>query len=174
MRRIERPKTGEYPAYANIYIGLLPDDGQLLKYLADNLDASLELVGSLSEEKLLFRYAQDKWTIKEILVHVMDDERIYAYRALRFARNDATELLGFEQDDFARYSAANERRLDNIVAEYKTVRAATISLFTHLPEESFLRSGVASGNRVSVRALAYHMAGHELRHMNIIKERYLV
>ena len=124
-------------------------------------------------EKYLHRYAAGKWTIKETLVHISDDERIYAYRALRFARNDSTELPGFEQDDFARASNANARDLNDILDELATVRNATISLFNSFDEEALLRKGRADGKIMSVRAAAYHIAGHELHHMNIIKARYL-
>src|SRR6476659_2584058 len=118
MRLIPKPKEGEYPPYAIMYVGLLPDDGFLLTHLHNNLTATRELVLSLPGEKLNYRYAKNKWTIKEILVHIIDDERIYAYRALRFARNDKTELPGFEQDDYVLYSQANERNIKNIMEEY--------------------------------------------------------
>ena len=173
MRTIEKPKEGEFPQYAIIYIGLLPDDGLLLKHLQDNFIAIKELILSLPEEKLLYRYAKDKWTIKEILVHIIDDERIYAYRALRFARGDKTELPGFDQDDYALSSRANERSIENIFEEYEAVRSATIALFNGLPKDSFMRRGIANRNKATVRALAYHIAGHELHHINIIKEKYL-
>src|SRR3954466_6573706 len=101
MRKIGKPEAGEYAPYAIMYIGLLPDDGLVLQHLRDNLKMTAEFILSLPEEKLAYRYAVGKWTIKEILAHVVDDERIYAYRALRFARNDRTELPGFEQDDYA-------------------------------------------------------------------------
>jgi uncharacterized damage-inducible protein DinB len=173
MRSIEKPKDGEFPPYANMYIQLLPGDGQLLKHLKNNFIATKELILSLPEGKLNYRYAENKWTIKEIMVHIIDDERIYAYRALRFARNDETELPGFEQDDYVLYSRANERSIENIMEEYEAVRSSTIALFDGLPEDSFLRMGIANNNKVTVRALAYHIAGHELHHINIIKEKYL-
>lgn len=173
MKRIGKPKEGEYAPYADRYIGLLPDDGLVLKHLKDNLKATRDFILSLPEEKLYFRYAEGKWTIKEILVHIIDDERIYAYRALRFARNDKTELPGFEQDDYALHSGANRRSIKDILRELGTVRRATISLFNGLDDQALTRTGVADGNKVSVRALAYHIAGHELRHVRIIKERYL-
>jgi len=173
MRLIPKPKEGEYPPYAIMYIGLLLDDGLLLTHLRNNLIATKKLVLSLPGEKLSYRYAKNKWTIKEILVHILDDERIYAYRTLRFARNDKTELPGFEQDDYALYSRANERDIENILEEYEAVRDSTIALFNGLPEDSFLRVGTANNNKVTVRALAYHIAGHELHHINIIKEKYL-
>jgi len=173
MRTIEKPKDGEFPPYADMYIRLLPDDGLLLKHLEDNFIATKELILSLNEEKLNYSYAANKWTIKEILVHIIDDERIYAYRALRFARNDQTELPGFEQDDYTFHSQANTRSLESILGEYEAVRYATIALFNGLPEDAFLRRGTANNNKATVRALAYHIAGHELHHMNIIREKYL-
>ena len=107
------------------------------------------------------------------MVHIIDDERIYGYRALRFARNDKTILPGFEQDAYAINSKANERSIVDIMEEYDYVRKSTISLFKNLPEEAFVRSGIADGRQASVRALVYHIAGHELHHLNIIKEKYL-
>jgi uncharacterized damage-inducible protein DinB len=173
MKKIEKPEEGEYAPYTIMYIGLLPDDGLVLKYLEENLKATKDFILSLPEEKLIYRYAEGKWTIKEILVHLIDDERIYAYRALRFARNDKTELPGFEQDDYAIHSGANEREIKDILKEFTTVRKATISLFEGLDGKALTRTGVASGNIMSVRAASYHIAGHEMRHLNIIKERYL-
>ncbi|HEX8888948.1 MAG TPA: DinB family protein [Pyrinomonadaceae bacterium] len=173
MKRIEKPAPSEYAPYADRYISLLPDDGLVLKHMKENLKATREFILSLPAEKLNFRYAEGKWTIKEILVHLSDDERIYTYRALRFARHDLTELPGFEQDDYALHSNANARPVSKILSEFATVRRATISLFNELDDEALMRTGVADGTRVSVRALAYHIAGHELRHVRIIKERYL-
>lgn len=173
MRKIEKPLEGEYAPYTIMYIGLLPDDGLVLKHLEDSLKATTDFILSLPEEKLTSRYAEGKWTVKEILVHLVDDERIYAYRALRFARNDKTELPGFEQDDYAAHSGANARDIGDILGEFAAVRRATISLFEGLPPEALLRAGVADGKVMSVRAAAYHIAGHELRHVNIIRERYL-
>ena len=173
MRKIEKPKDGEFPPYAIMYIKLLPDDGLLLKHLKENFDKTKEFILSLPEEKLTYRYTKNKWTIKEILVHIIDDERIYAYRALCFARNDKTELPGFEQDDYATFSNANERSIENILNEYEAVRNATITLFEGFDETALLREGIANKNKATVRALGYHLAGHELHHINIIKEKYL-
>jgi len=173
MRVIEKPREGEYPAYAHIYIDLLPDDGLILKYLADNLKTTKKFVASIPKDRLLHRYAEGKWTIKEILGHIVDDERIYFYRALRFARNDSTELLGFDQDQYARYSDANKRASTDLLDEFSLVRRSTIAFFKSLDAAALLRTGVANGQKVSVRALAYHIAGHELRHLSIIRERYL-
>jgi uncharacterized damage-inducible protein DinB len=174
MKKIEKPKEGEYAPYTIMYIGLLPDDGLVLKCLEDNLKATTDFILSLPEEKLKYRYGAGKWTIKEILAHIIDDERIYAYRALRFARNDKTELPGFEQDDYVIHSGANERDIKDILIEFAKVRPATISLFEGVDREALLRVGVVDGKFMSVRAAAYHIAGHELHHINIIKERYLL
>jgi uncharacterized damage-inducible protein DinB len=173
MKRIEKPAAGEFPQYAAMYIDLLPDDGLILKHLEENYKATKKLVLSLSAEKLLYRYAENKWTIKEVLVHIIDDERIYAYRAMCFARGEKTPLPGFEQDDYALNSGANERDIDNILQEYEAVRRSTIALFNGLPDSAFAKTGIANNNIDSVRALVYHLAGHELHHINLIKSRYL-
>lgn len=173
MKSISKPEPGEYAPYTIMYIGLMPDDGLILKHLEDNLRATTDFMRALPQEKLYYRYAEGKWTIKEILAHLIDDERIYAYRVLRFARNDQTELPGFEQDAYAVESGANERSLDDLLEEFAAVRKSTIALFNSFDDRVLTRSGVASGNVMSVRAVAYHIAGHELRHLNMIKERYL-
>jgi uncharacterized damage-inducible protein DinB len=172
-RRIEKPKPGEYPPYASMYVGLLPDDGLLLRHLHEDLHDLVSLVRGIPAERLAHRYAPGKWSIREVLVHVADDERIYAYRALRFARGDATELAGFEQDDYAAASRADERPIDGILDEVASVRAASIALFAGLPDEAFGRGGVANGHPVTVRALAYHLAGHGRHHVNLLRTRYL-
>lgn len=173
LRSIEKPKEIEYAPYAIMYIGLLPDDGRVLQHLIENLRTTTDFIRSLPEARLAYRYSVGKWTIKEIMSHVVDDERIYSYRALRFARKDKTELPGFDQDDFALFSGANDRKIDDILDEFAAVRRSTVALFNSFTDEALLRGGVASGNVMSVRAAAYHIAGHELRHRNIIKERYL-
>ena len=113
--------------------------------------------------------------IKEILVHIVDDERIFSYRALRFARNEQENLIGFDQDAYALYSEADKRSLESIFEEYKAVRQSTITLFNNLPENSLLRMGHGTGsfNDATVRALVYHIAGHEQHHINFIKKHYL-
>ena len=175
MRIIAKAKPGEYPAYAEMYMKLLPNDGLILQHLKDNFLMVKKFIYTLPEEKLYYRYAGGKWSIKEILVHIIDDERIFSYRALRFARNEQLNLVGFDQDAYAIYSEADNRNLDNIFEEYEAVRNATIALFNGLPESSLDRMGHGTGtfNDAKVRALAYHIAGHELHHINIIREKYL-
>ena len=173
MKFIAKPGIAEYPSSAEMYMRLVPGDGLVLQHLENNGRVRKELFLSLAPGKLLYRYAPNKWTLKEILGHLIDDERIYAYRALRFARHDSKQLTGFNQDDFVKFSGANERKLDNILEEYCAVRKATISFFNGLPDVALTRIGRTNENMASVRALAYHIAGHELHHLNIIREKYL-
>jgi uncharacterized damage-inducible protein DinB len=173
MRLIAKPAPDEYPAYAEMYIKLLPADGLILDHLAKKFESAKNLVLSLPAEKLLYRYAENKWTIKEILVHLIDDERIYAYRAVCFARGEKAHLPGFNQDEYTLNSGANERDINSILEEYEAVRRSTIALFNGLPETAFSKTGIADGKKDSVRALLYHLAGHELHHLNLVKERYL-
>ncbi|MEM7111664.1 MAG: DinB family protein [Chloroflexota bacterium] len=172
MRLIPKPQPEEHVPYVLMYIDLLPDDGRILQHLSDNLEATKQFIATFPDDFLAKPHAPNEWTIKEILVHIIDDERIYAYRALRFARNDFTELPGFEQDDYIIPSRANERTIEDILAELTAVRLATLSLYQNLPEETLTRAGIASGNIMSVRTIAYHIAGHELHHMNSIRENY--
>jgi uncharacterized damage-inducible protein DinB len=179
FRKIEKPTKSEYPEYSELYMMLLKEDGMVLQNMKDSFTKIKNFIYKLPEEKLHFRYDIGKWTIKEILVHIIDDERIFAYRALRYGRNDSTPLHGFEENDYAKYSCANDRSLDSIFEEYEAVRNATLSLFQNLPEDAFMRSGGGIDddgsiiNSRTVRALTYHLAGHELRHIKVIKERYL-
>ncbi|WP_103071047.1 DinB family protein [Aquimarina sediminis] len=175
MRKIDKPILGEFPSYSHIYMDLLKDDGKILYHLWNNFITIKKFIYNLPEKKLYYRYADNKWTIKEILVHIIDDERIFSYRALRYARNDKTPLPGFEENSYALFSEANNRSLESIFEEYEAVRKATITLFKYLPDNCFMRNGTSVGNinKRTVRGLAYHIAGHELRHFNIIKERYL-
>jgi uncharacterized damage-inducible protein DinB len=175
MRLIQPPKEGEYPPYAIMNMKLVPTDGFVLNHMQKNFQLVKQLIYSLPADALYHRYAPGKWSIKEVLVHIIDDERIFAYRALRFARNEKNNLIGFDQDAYVNYSNADNRDLDNIFEEYEAVRRSTIALFNGLPEEAFNRMGHGTGtaNDATVRALAYHIAGHELHHLNIIKEKYL-
>jgi uncharacterized damage-inducible protein DinB len=141
--------------------------------LQDQPRDTLALLSTLSEEQGDYRYAPDKWSIKEMLGHLIDAERVFAYRALRFARNDGTPLASFEQDDYVRAGGFDDRRLADLIEEFVAVRRATVWLFRQLSAEAWMRRGVASGNPVSVRALAYIIAGHELHHRRVLREKYL-
>ncbi|MEM7347396.1 MAG: DinB family protein [Chloroflexota bacterium] len=173
MQKVQKPKEGEYAPYAIMYIDLVPNDGLVLQHLQDNLEMMQTFINSFPEEKLVYRWTEGEWTIKEILIHVADTERIFGYRALRFARNDPTELAGFDMDAYVPNSSANTRSLESIMKEYRSVRQATLALFKNLEESAFTNVGMANGYPVTVRSLAYQIAGHELHHRDSIKENYL-
>jgi hypothetical protein len=173
MQKIQKPAAGEYKDYSAAYISKVPDDGMVLQHLQTDFETIRTLVIDLPEEKLLSAYAPGKWTLKEILVHMMDTERIFAYRALRIARNDKTDLPGFEQDEYTPYLYANERSIANIMEEYGLQRKSTVALFSNFDESAFTRTGFANGAPLSVRAALYIIAGHELHHLQIIREKYL-
>lgn len=170
---IQKPNEGEYPAYAVAYINLVPDDGLVLKHLQANLETTPAFIASFPLEKLTCRLAEGEWTIKEILGHIIDTERIFCYRALRLARHDATELAGFNQNDYVPYARANDRAIEEILDEYVAVRRASLALFNSLDEEAFIRSGLVNKNNLSVRAAVFLTLGHELHHLNSIRENYL-
>jgi hypothetical protein len=133
----------------------------------------VDLVKKIPEEKGLHKYSEDKWTIKELLVHVLDAERIFAYRALRFARNDKTMLPGFEENSYVPESGANQRSISEIAESMRLIRMSTVDLFKTFSSEMLLRRGKANNTEVSVEALGYIIAGHLLHHCSILEERYL-
>lgn len=167
---ISKPQPGEYAPYTIDYIKLVPDD--VFTQLETGLQSVRDVIGKLPAQWLTTPFAEGEWTVQEILVHMMDTERIFGYRALRAARGDATELPGFDQDTFVSYSSANARTLASIMEEYGTIRAATLSLFRSFDEGAFARVGFANKNPLSVRAALYIIAGHELHHLNSIRENY--
>jgi uncharacterized damage-inducible protein DinB len=169
---VSRPAADEYNAYYDRYISKVPD-GDIVRQLATQVSSTLELLESIPESKGDHRYAEGKWTVKESILHVIDAERIFGYRALRVARGDKTPLPGFEQDEFVPFSRAAERTLRDLAAELGHVRRASVALFEHLDEEAMSRRGTASNSPVTPRALAYIIAGHELHHVQILRERYL-
>lgn len=167
-----KPEPTEYAPYYGKYIDLVAGDN-IVATLKNQLDATRALLGSISEEQAGFRYAPDKWSIKQLVGHLIDTERIFAYRALRFARNDSTPLNGFEQDDYVANAPFDKCALSELASEFVHVRRATVSLLEHLSEEDWKRKGSANDSEVSVRALAHIIAGHELHHMGIVRSRYL-
>jgi len=170
---IEFPSQNEYPLYAEMYMKFVKNDGSLIEQLKSSLERTKTLIHNLSNDELDYRCEENKWSIKEVLVHIIDDERIYGYRALCFARNDKTNLPGFEQEDYNRYSDTSERTIENIMEEYEALRLSTISLFKGLSDASLKRIGIANGNQASARALGYHILGHDLHHIKIIENVYL-
>jgi DinB superfamily len=171
MAIIGRPGADEYAAYYEKYVSLVSTDD----VLATLEKQPSELVSALSARKEAdggFRYAPGKWTVNESLGHVIDAERVFSYRALRIARNDKTPLAGFEQDDYVKYGSFGHRTLAGLLDEFRSVRQATASLFRGLDDAAWSRRGIASNNEVTVRGLAYIIAGHELHHRRIFQEKY--
>lgn len=160
------------PPFYQGYVDQVKEDN-LIQALIVNGNESLEFFRSIPEQSGDYAYADGKWTIKEVIAHIIDAERVFAYRALRFARNDKTELPGYEENDYAPESNAGNRRLYKICDEFANLRASTVDLFGSFNEEMLSRSGVASGGEMSVAALGFMIAGHELHHKKILLERYL-
>jgi len=171
MPTIDRPDPSEYGAYYRKYVDLVPD-GDILETLSEEKESWLALVG-LKDEETLARYAPGKWNIREIVGHLTDTERIFAYRALRVGRGDKTPLPGYEQDDYVKAGRFSDRSLALLLAEYHLVRKATVALFESFPEEAITRTATANDNPISVRAIAWIIAGHERHHMEIVREKYL-
>src|ERR1700722_6976052 len=168
---VARPQPGEYALFYERYISLVEGE-DILNTLDQQRRQMMLLLSGRDEEEGDFRYAPEKWSAKEVLGHICDTERIFAYRALRFARADATPLQGFEQDDYVRNGGFAQRPLGDLVEEFIAVRRATISLLRNFDEAAWSRRGTANKNEVTVRALAYIIAGHELHHRRILEEKY--
>jgi uncharacterized damage-inducible protein DinB len=172
LKKIYKP-TETVTAFYQQYINNVPDDGNLLIHLEDIFSETEELINPLSDEKMNYRYAPGKWTIKDTLVHISDCERIFIYRALRFSRGDETALPGFEESSYAEYAGANEREKEDILREYSLVRESSIAFIESLSDEALNRKGTANGYPVSVRLLVNLIYGHHKHHLNILRERYL-
>lgn len=168
---IGRPQPGEYAPYYERYISLVADS-DILAALDSQRRQTMLLLSGRDDDEGEFRYAPDKWTAKQVLGHVCDTERVFAYRALRIARGDRTPIEGFEQDDYMRNGPFARIALAEIIDDYIAVRRATLTLLRNLDEVSWTRRGIANKNEVSVRALAYTIAGHELHHRRILEEKY--
>ncbi|HWK98323.1 MAG TPA: DinB family protein [Parapedobacter sp.] len=164
-------KSDEYPAIYSPYIDTVA--GDVMELLKDQLTTFPEFLANITAGKSEFAYAEGKWTIKEVVGHIIDTERVMAYRALRFGRNDTKELIGFEPDDFVANARFNERSLDSFAEEFVLVRKSNLELFTHFNEHELARKGIASERLTSVRAFMYIIAGHLTHHRNVIRERYL-
>ena len=171
QNHIGRPQAGEYAPYYGRYISLVqPDD--ILAALEQQRRDTVLLLSGRTEQEGNFSYAPGKWTAKEVIGHICDSERIFAYRLLRIARDDNTPMEGFEQDDYVRHGPFARASMPDVIEDFIAVRRATVSLLRNLDETAWPRRGVANNNEVSVRALAYIVAGHELHHRRILEEKY--
>jgi hypothetical protein len=167
-----RPAPSEYAPYFEKYVSLVPD-GELRAILAAQPSHLENLLAGLTEQQALHAYAPGKWSIKELVGHVIDTERVFAYRALWIARNGKAPLPGFEQDVFAASTRFNDRPLPGLLEEFAAVRKAGMFLFSNLSEEAWQRRSIVNANEMSTRAAAYIAAGHPIYHMEILKSRYL-
>ena len=165
-------QPGDYLSYSQPYIDVV-GTAELKDLMGKQYNNFPQFIESLPEEKLRFAYAEGKWTILEVLVHILDAERVFQYRALRFARKDDTPLPGFDQDIYVPNSMANERTKKDIIEEYRAVRSSSLALFNPFDDEVLHRSGIASGGKMTVAALGFMICGHQKHHRNIIRERYL-
>ncbi len=166
-------KTEEYVPYQKMYLKFVQNK-PLVTSLETSLSEFVTFFKSLEEEKLGFSYQEGKWTLKELMLHMIDTERIFQYRALRFARNDKTNLPGYDENFYAPNSNASKRNLTSLLNEFVAVRNSTITLFSSFDEKALLTIGNSGENTMSVRAVAYIILGHQIHHVNIVKERYLV
>lgn len=169
---LQRPEPGEYPELYGKYIARVPD-GDLIESLAGHADETIALLRGQPAGILDFAYAEGKWTVKEVLGHISDAERIFSYRLLRIARGDETPLSGFDENTYVPAAKSGERTLESLLEEFAAVRRATIALVAGLPADAWSRSGVANNSPISARAIAYIIAGHELHHREVLRARYL-
>jgi hypothetical protein len=169
--RVATPQAGEFAPYYQKYVDRVPA-GDLLALLARQGDETRQLLGTVEETDAGRRYAPDKWSIREVVGHVADAERVFAYRALRFARGDEAPLQSFDEKAFVAGGGFERRTLADLAAELRAVRQATVTLLESFDDTAWGRGGTASGKHVTVRALGYIIAGHEAHHVAILKERY--
>jgi hypothetical protein len=167
-----RPVSTEYPGHFENYINLIKQE-DILHVLTEQVHEIQTFIASIPVEKESYAYAEKKWTVKQVIAHLIDTERIMAYRALRFARKDKTQLPGFDENLFADNNDAAYRTLKDLSEEYRLVRESNLAMFRHFDETTLRELGNANGKECSVRALLFVIAGHTLHHINVIKSRYL-
>jgi uncharacterized damage-inducible protein DinB len=169
---MRKPETNEHPPYYNYYINLVKSE-QGVKALENQIIEMQQFIGNVPLELEEYRYAEGKWTLKEVLGHICDVERILGYRALCIARGEKKELPGFDEDQYVAYGMFNKRSLYDLAHEFSIVRESNIAMFKSFDENAFNMMGIANNSKMSVRAILFMIAGHEIHHINVIKERYL-
>jgi hypothetical protein len=169
---IGKPEDSEYAPYYGRYIQLVQGE-DIIKTLSSQIDNTVWFLRTIADTKGDYRYAPDKWSIKEVVGHMIDTERVFAYRALSMARADKAALPGFEQDDWVRAARSGNQQLAELISEFECVRRSNLYFFQHLDEEAWMQRGTASGREFTVRAIAYTIAGHERHHFQILQTRYL-
>ncbi len=169
---MNRPKPGDYIPYYDNYISKI-EGNDAIKVFEEQLNNTFKLINSIPESKGKFSYAEGKWSIKEVIGHIIDTERVFAYRALCIARGEKKSLPGFEQDDYIQTAGFNYRKISDLANEYKKVREANILLFKSFDENALNRRGLANNNEITVNAILFIIAGHENHHLDIMKAKYL-
>lgn len=168
----QRPEKNEYAPFYETYVSLVPETN-ILAALEQQIEQTRALLTGISEEKSLFQYAPDKWSIRGVIGHMIDGERVFSYRALTFARGDIVQLAGFDENEYAQEAEFDQIPLADLITEFLALRTANVQMFKHLNTRAWSRDGIASNNRVTVLALAYIMVGHVRHHSKILQERYL-
>lgn len=163
----------EFEQFYGVYLATLDDDTVLMERLLKGYDNFPKFINGIPEDKLHYAYAEGKWTVSQALLHIVDTERVFQYRAFRFSRQDKTPLMGFDQDDYVLENDPRGQSNENIIEAYKTVRASTIAIFKTLSEVELKYTGIASNLQWSVAGLGFVICGHQRHHRNIIRERYL-
>ncbi|MEW6196829.1 MAG: DinB family protein [Bacteroidota bacterium] len=169
---MERPNKNEYAEYYHKYVEKVPQ-GDIVGILEDQLGAATNFFSKITEEKSKYRYAQGKWSVREVLGHIIDAERVFSYRAMRFSRNDSKPLQSFDENYYIQNSNYDSIPLQMLIEEFVSLRRTNINMFKGFTERMWFAKGIASENEVSVRALAYIMVGHAEHHIRIVRERYL-
>lgn len=169
---MSRPDLTKVPEWYHRYINLVEED-DLITAICNQTVSFNSFLDSIPEEKINYRYAEGKWTVKEVLQHIIDSERVFSYRALRFARKDNTPLPGFDENDFAKNAKTDSRKWNDLVAEFNAVRLSTEILFKSFDDEQIESMGIANDNSIIVKAIGFIIAGHAIHHANVLKVRYL-
>jgi hypothetical protein len=167
-----RPAENEYYEYYSRYIDQVPD-GNVLEIIEEQIADTVGLLETIGEEKAGYRYAPEKWSIKQVIGHLIDTERVFQYRSLVFARNDLARLPSMEQDDYVSAANFDDRTMTDLIEEYRATRLAGLALFRSFDSDILMRKGVASDFEFSVRSVPYILAGHSIHHIDVIKDRYL-
>lgn len=173
MMHISRPSADSYAPYYRPYVDAVPEDEVMTYFVHSQLKVP-EFLRQIPDEKLHYAYAPGKWTLSGVLQHMMDGERVFAYRSLCIARGEKQPLPSFDENQYAKQVDTRHRTLNSLMEEWSTIRHATISLFAHLEEDCLDNVGFAAGYPVSLKALPWIIAGHECHHLNVIRERYLL
>lgn len=171
--KVQDLNSYEYAPYHHNYLKLVSNEYTLIEELEISLHRFIKFVQDIPMDKFDYRYSDGKWTIKDIIQHIIDAERVFSYRALRFARNDSTKLPGYEEDHYATFANGSHRSIMDLLNELSAVRYATLSLFKSFDNNQLMKIGIASDNPMSVRAAGFIIIGHQSHHQNIFKERYL-